>query len=96
MITLYQNFSGWINPIDLKRAKRVPIEVKGFESVVGVPAFRKRVPTHGFDFALIRNVAALHDDYMLDMPNRAGVLDIQHTCSFAHNPISPRRNCLHC
>jgi hypothetical protein len=87
MFMLHQHPLGWIDPIDLERLKRIAIEVKRIESIVGVPALGKGVPTHGLDLTIIWMVPAFHDDYMLDVSDRAGGPVVQYTCAFTHNTM---------
>jgi hypothetical protein len=95
MFTFYQHPSAWIDPIDLERPKRVAIDVKRVESIVRAPALGDSVPTHGFDLTIIWIVPALHDDYMLDVSDRARGPVVQHTRAFAHNAMPACRHPLH-
>jgi hypothetical protein len=95
MFTLQQHPSAWIDPIDLERLKRVALDVKRLESIVRASALGNSGPTHGFDLTIIWIVSALHDDYMLDVSDRARRPVVQHTCAFAHNAMPACRYRLH-
>jgi hypothetical protein len=88
MFMLHQHPSYWIDPIDLERLKRAAIEVKRIQFIVFAATLGQCAAAHSFDFTIIWIVPALHDDYMLDVSDRAGAPVVQHTCTLARNAMT--------
>lgn len=95
VFTFHQHFSDWVNTIDFKRLQRLAIDVKRVQPVVCASSLRERLPTHGFDLKIVWIVSALHNNYVLNVLNRAGGAVIQHTCSLPRDAVQTWRNHLH-
>jgi hypothetical protein len=90
MFALYQDLSMRIDAIDFEKLKRGRINVERAKAIVFLPPLDQRSPAHRLDLVIIRIVTALHNDDMLDVPDRAGASIVQHTGAFSHGPMPAR------